>query len=79
MTNIYANRFVPATGWGTAGLIETSTYICRNPRLAATKTGEAVAVWEGVLEKSPGNRTADMYLKLVRDGRALDLAATASE
>jgi hypothetical protein len=28
---------------------------------------EAVACWEGVLQRSPGNKQAEMYLSLVRE------------
>ena len=29
---------------------------------------DAVAVWEDVLARNPGNKSAEMYLNLVRDG-----------
>lgn len=35
---------------------------------AAGRADEAVATWEEVLNRSPGNKTADMYLTLVRKG-----------
>ncbi len=35
---------------------------------AAGRVDEAVSCWEQVLDRSPGNRTAEMYLKLVRAG-----------
>jgi tetratricopeptide (TPR) repeat protein len=34
---------------------------------AAGKREEAVAVWEDVLGRNPGNKSAEMYLNLVRD------------
>jgi tetratricopeptide (TPR) repeat protein len=35
---------------------------------AAGRRDEAVAAWEEVLARSPGNRHAEMYLKMVRSG-----------
>jgi hypothetical protein len=43
--NIWANRFVPATGWGTATLIETDAGTAVNPQVAIDGNGNAVAVW----------------------------------
>jgi hypothetical protein len=45
--NIWANRYVPSTGWGTAELIETDnagTTYC--PYVAMDANGNAIAVWE---------------------------------
>lgn len=35
--------------------------------LSAGRKAEAIAVWEGVLAREPGNRSATMYLSLVRE------------
>ena len=45
-SNIWANRFVPGVGWGTAELIETEdTGDAFNPQVAVDSQGNAVAVW----------------------------------
>ena len=44
--NIWANRYVPGTGWGTAGAIETGSGNARNPAVALSGAGDAVVVWE---------------------------------
>jgi len=43
--SIYANRFVPGTGWGTAAPIEASTAYASNPVVAVDPDGSAVAIW----------------------------------
>ncbi|MEK7702634.1 MAG: hypothetical protein AAB317_01550 [Nitrospirota bacterium] len=43
--NIWANRFVPGTGWGTAQLIETDPLIAESPQVAVDAAGNAIAVW----------------------------------
>ncbi len=44
--NIWANRYVVSTGWGTAGLIETdNTGDAYNPQVAFDQDGNAIAVW----------------------------------
>jgi hypothetical protein len=46
-TNIWANRFIPATGWGTAQPIETDNAGSASwPTLAVDSSGSALAVWE---------------------------------
>jgi len=45
--NIWANRFVPGTGWGAATLIETNnTQSASYPRIAMNANGDAIAVWD---------------------------------
>ncbi len=45
--NIWANRYVPGTGWGNAKLIETdSTGSALNPQIAVDANGNAIAVWD---------------------------------
>ena len=45
--SIYANRYVPGTGWGTAQLIETDdTWHAGSPQVAVDGSGNAVAVWQ---------------------------------
>jgi tetratricopeptide (TPR) repeat protein len=34
---------------------------------SAGKKNEAIREWESVLQRNPGNRSAEMYLNLVRD------------
>ena len=36
-------------------------------RIAADCKADAVKCWEDVLERNPGNRSAEMYLNLVKD------------
>ena len=44
--NIYANRYVSATGWGAAALIETDNAgDAYNPQIAFDSSGNAIAVW----------------------------------
>lgn len=44
--NIWANRFVPGTGWGTATLIETNDAgDAVSPQVALNGSGKAVTVW----------------------------------
>ncbi|MFQ6012673.1 MAG: PKD domain-containing protein [Thermoplasmata archaeon] len=46
-SNIWANRFVPGVGWGTAELIETDDAgDARDPHVAVAPEGNAIAVWE---------------------------------
>ncbi len=53
-TNIWANRFVPPTGWGTATLLETDNLGAANaPQIAVDSNGNAVALWQ----QSDGTRT----------------------
>jgi len=44
--SIWANRYVPGTGWGTAELIETDdTPSANSPQIAVDSSGNAIAVW----------------------------------
>ena len=44
--NIWANRYVVGTGWGTAGLIETNNAgDAGYPQVAVDGSGNAIAVW----------------------------------
>ena len=44
--NIWANRFVPSTGWGSAIPIETeNTGDACSPQVAIDPTGNGIAVW----------------------------------
>ena len=44
--NIWANRYVPGTGWQTAQLIETDNAgAASNPQIAMNEAGNAFAVW----------------------------------
>ncbi len=44
--DIYANRFVASTGWGTAEVIETGTGSAYSPQISVDNSGNAIAVWE---------------------------------
>ena len=45
--NIWANRFIAGTGWGTAVLIETNnTGSAGAPQIALDASGNAIAVWQ---------------------------------
>ncbi len=63
--NIWANRYTPSGGWGTAGLIETDNAgDALNPQLAIDPSGKALAVWS----QSDGTRNniwANRYTPIV--------------
>ena len=44
---------------------------------SAGHVDQALATWEAVLDRSPGNRTAEMYLNLVRGGASADQVTAA--
>jgi len=61
--NIWANRYVPGTGWGTAQLIETDdTGDARRPQVAVDGSGNAVAVWEQYYDSTPYNIWSNRYV-----------------
>jgi hypothetical protein len=43
--NIWSNRYVAGTGWGTAELIEMDASYAEDPQVAVDTSGNAVAVW----------------------------------
>ena len=43
--NIWANRYSPAFGWGTAQLLETDNSTANGPRVVVDAAGNAIAVW----------------------------------
>jgi hypothetical protein len=44
--DVYANRFTPGSGWGTAVRIETdNTGVAQEPQVAMDSSGNAIAVW----------------------------------
>jgi hypothetical protein len=52
--NIWANRFIPGTGWGTATLLETDNAgDAHDPKIAVDGSGNAIAVWS----QSDGTRS----------------------
>jgi hypothetical protein len=44
-SHIYANRYVPGSGWGAAALLESSDLPADNPQIAADSGGNFIAVW----------------------------------
>jgi hypothetical protein len=47
LTNVWANRYLPGSGWGTAELIETNdSGHVQHLQVAVDQNGNAVAVWE---------------------------------
>ncbi|MFZ4857112.1 MAG: PKD domain-containing protein [Desulfuromonadaceae bacterium] len=44
-SNIWANRYTPTAGWGTAQLIETDNGSAGSPQIAMTSGGTAMVVW----------------------------------
>lgn len=44
--SIYANRYVPASGWGSRQPIESGTGPAGAPRIAVDGNGHAIAVWQ---------------------------------
>jgi hypothetical protein len=43
--SIYANRYTPGGGWGTATVIESGTGSAGSPKIAIDADGNAIAVW----------------------------------
>ena len=43
--NIWSNRFIAGTGWGTAALIETDNGSAYDPQITVDPNGNALAVW----------------------------------
>ncbi len=43
--NIYANRYVAGTGWGTAVLLTSAAGDADDPQIAIDSSGNAIAVW----------------------------------
>lgn len=57
--SIMANRYTPASGWGTAELIESAAIDAFDPRIAIDKNGNALAVWmqtDGFISSIVANR-----------------------
>lgn len=44
--SVWANRFVPGAGWGTATRVELSAQAAIQPRVAVDEVGNALGVWE---------------------------------
>lgn len=66
--SIFANRYVHASGWGSAGVIETNEVVGGvdgDPIVAVMPTGDAVAVWK----RSAGN-WADLWTNRYAAGSA---------
>ncbi|MBL0212145.1 MAG: hypothetical protein IPQ13_14720 [Holophagaceae bacterium] len=61
--NIWANRYVAGTGWGTAALIETDNAgDAGNPKIAFDASGNALAVWSQEGGTHASNIWANRYL-----------------
>jgi hypothetical protein len=45
--NIWANRFVSGTGWGTATFVGIGQRTVASPKVAMDESGNAIVVWEG--------------------------------
>jgi hypothetical protein len=68
--NIWANRYMPGTGWGTAALIETDNAgDAFNPQIAMDSGGNAIAVW-GQSDGTRYNIWANRYVAGTRWGTA---------
>ncbi|VAX01487.1 hypothetical protein MNBD_GAMMA20-2441 [hydrothermal vent metagenome] len=51
--NIWANRYVPGRGWGTAELIESNDAGgAKHPKISVEDSGAVIAVWEQVHDKT---------------------------
>ena len=60
--SVWANRFTPSTGWGAAGLLDTSdTEDARSPQIALDGSGNAIAVWEQI-----NNSIANLWANVFR-------------
>ena len=53
--DIWANRYVPGSGWGSAELIETNTGTALDVRVAIDASGNALAIWHQI------NGTRDIW------------------
>jgi len=51
--SIYANRFVPGTGWGDPVLLEGGSGTVGAPHVSVDPTGNAMAVWEQTTSGTP--------------------------
>jgi hypothetical protein len=60
--NIWANRYVAATGWGTATLIESDPGDAALPQVAIDANGNATAVWQQRDVNGRNNIWANRYL-----------------
>lgn len=63
-TNIWANRYTPATGWGVPGIIDAGPYDARDAQIGMDASGNAIAVWaqsDGVYDYSSGSPVAVRY------------------
>jgi hypothetical protein len=70
-TNVWANRFVTGTGWGTAQLIETDNAgNASDPAIAVAAGGDAVAVWSQ-FDGTRSNIWANRYVPGVGWGAAI--------
>jgi hypothetical protein len=54
--NIYANLYVPGTGWGAATLIESSDMPADDPQIAVDSSGNFMAVWRQAWKTVNGAR-----------------------
>ncbi len=71
ISNLWTNRYVPATGWGTPALLETmDDGDALNPRLAINRAGTAVVVWE----QDDGTTHTDLYVRRYVVGTGWDTA-----
>jgi len=63
IVNIWANRYVVGTGWGTAGLIEANdAEYAHHPEIAVDPSGNAVAVFEHYTPGGPSDLWTNRYV-----------------
>ena len=63
-TNIWANRYAPATGWGVPTIIDAGAFDATDAQVGMDASGNAIAVWaqsDGVFDFSSGNPVAIRY------------------
>ncbi len=59
--NVFASRYTPGTGWGTATTVSSQTQSAQRPRLVYDKDGNALAVWTQLDHRSDDSVMASRY------------------
>ena len=59
--DVWANRFVAGTGWGTATMIEANDRDASNPAVGSDAAGNVMAVWVQSDDTNPVTNTSSVY------------------
>ena len=71
--HVYANRFVPGTGWGTPTLLDTTQWDADSPQVVMDSSGNGTAVWRSM----DGVRFNIMASRFVDNGAPPEIVLTA--